>query len=115
MIGAPPGAAQPPITPAQMEAQRQAKTAAEGLARHSKIPVDRNLPDGVDQCIIGDGAQRFKDLKDVERRLDATMMRKRLDVQDAMSRVPKVNTGQTKLTGRLLTRPAISYITHLDQ
>lgn len=75
-----------------MEAQRLAKAQAESVLRHSKVPVDRNLPDGVDQCIIGDGAQRYKDLKDVERRLDATMMRKRLDMQDNLNRNNTVST-----------------------
>ena len=75
-----------------MEAQRLAKAQAESVLRHSKVPVDRNLPDGIDECIIGDGAQRYKDLKDVERRLDATMTRKRLDMQDGMSRNNTVST-----------------------
>ena len=35
--------------------------------------------------------QRHKELRDVERRLDATMMRKRLDIQDAINCNVKVS------------------------
>ncbi|KAF4547673.1 SWI/SNF and RSC complexes subunit ssr3-like protein [Elsinoe fawcettii] len=45
-------------------------------------PSDRNIPDDVAQCVIGDGVDRYKKLRAMERRLDATMMQKRLDLTD---------------------------------
>jgi SWI/SNF-related matrix-associated actin-dependent regulator of chromatin subfamily D len=48
------------------------------------------MPDGIEGCAIGDGVQRYRDLRDVERKLDAAMMRKRLDIQDSQNRNVKV-------------------------
>ena len=48
--------------------------------RRAKKPTDKNLPEGVEDIIIGDGVHQYKDLREVERRLDAVMMRKRLDL-----------------------------------
>jgi len=82
---------QPPMTPAQAQAQRQAQQLENDMAkRRSRKPTDKNIPEGVEECVIGDGVQRYRDLRDVERRLDAAMMRKRLDVQDAVNRTVKV-------------------------
>lgn len=76
----------------QMAQQQQqaAAQAAEHAKRKSRKPTDKSLPDGVDECIIGDGAQRYRDLRDIERRLDATMTRKRLDIVDMLNRNAKV-------------------------
>lgn len=80
------------MTPAQMQAQQEAQRNAVDLAkRRSRKPTDKNIPDGVEECIIGDGVQRYRDLREVERRLDATMMRKRLDIQS-------VRDGNVKVT-----------------
>lgn len=70
----------------QQEASRKAAEQAELAKRRSKQPVDRNIPDGVEQIVIGDGAQRYNSLRNVERKLDAVMMRKRLDIQDSVDR-----------------------------
>lgn len=52
------------------------------------------MPDGVEGVIVGDGLQRYRDLRDFERRLDATMTRKRLDIVDSVQRHgPKVGNG----------------------
>jgi SWI/SNF-related matrix-associated actin-dependent regulator of chromatin subfamily D len=84
--------AQNVMTPQQIQAQQHAQHQAGELAkRRSRKPTDRNLPDGVEECIIGDGVERYKALRDIERRLDATMMRKRLDIQDAVNRNVKVS------------------------
>ena len=74
---------------AQQESQRQANELAK---RRSRKPTDKNIPEGVEDCIIGDGVQRYRDLREVERKLDATMMRKRLDIQDARNRNVKVRS-----------------------
>jgi SWI/SNF-related matrix-associated actin-dependent regulator of chromatin subfamily D len=80
------------LTPAQMAAQQaSAKRAEERAKLRSRQPTDKNIPDGVEDCITGDGVQRYRELRDVERRLDATMMRKRLDIQDAVNRNVKVS------------------------
>ncbi|KFA53260.1 hypothetical protein S40293_04710 [Stachybotrys chartarum IBT 40293] len=82
---------QVPLTQAQIAQQQQAQAAASELAkRRSRKPTDKNLPDGVEDCIIDPAvAQRYRDLKEMERRLDATITRKRLDVVDAASRSTK--------------------------
>lgn len=54
--------------------------------RRARKPTDKNIPDGVEDIIIGDGVLQYKDLREVERRLDAAMMRKRLDIQDSVNR-----------------------------
>ena len=51
--------------------------------RRAKKPTDKNMPEGVEDLIIGDGVDHYKRLRDIERRLDAVMMRKRLDMQDS--------------------------------
>ncbi|TVY93732.1 SWI/SNF and RSC complexes subunit [Lachnellula willkommii] len=75
------------LTAAQMQAQQQAQAQASDRAKlRSRKPTDKNMPDGVEECIIGDGVQRYRDLREIERRLDATMTRKRLDLQDSVNR-----------------------------
>ncbi|KAI9816072.1 MAG: SWI/SNF complex component snf12 [Thelocarpon impressellum] len=81
----------PPAThPAQVQAQQAAAAQERELAkRRSRKPTDKNMPEGVEEVVIGDGVQRYKELRELERRLDAMMMRKRLDVQDAVTRHTK--------------------------
>lgn len=77
----------PPVqqtpTQAQQEALHKAAVMAqENARRRAQKPTDKNLPDGVEDLVIGDGVQQYKRLREVERKLDAVMMRKRLDIQD---------------------------------
>ncbi|KAI9056085.1 hypothetical protein LZ554_001014 [Drepanopeziza brunnea f. sp. 'monogermtubi'] len=75
------------LTPQQMEVQKQMQQQALDRAKlRAKKPIDRNLPEGVEDCVIGDGVQRYRELRDLERRLDATMTRKRLDIRDEVDR-----------------------------
>ncbi|KAE8453367.1 hypothetical protein EG329_010228 [Mollisiaceae sp. DMI_Dod_QoI] len=75
------------LTPAQAQQQRDAqREASERAKMRSRKPTDKNIPEGVEECVIGDGVQRYRELRELERRLDSTMMRKRLDVQDAVNR-----------------------------
>ena len=53
-------------------------------SRKAHAPTDRNMPDGIEDLIIGDGVQQYKTLREVERKLDVIMMRRRLDMQDSM-------------------------------
>ncbi|KAJ9667634.1 SWI/SNF and RSC complex subunit Ssr3 [Coniosporium apollinis] len=74
-------------TPQQMQAAQAQEAQRRELARRqARKPTDRNIPDGVEDIVIGDGVQRYRNLREVERRLDAVMMRKRLDMQDSMLR-----------------------------
>ncbi|KAL8823236.1 MAG: hypothetical protein Q9170_008373, partial [Blastenia crenularia] len=89
-----------PLVPnpqAQREAQirerqnmekKEAREKEMALRRATK-PSDKNMPDGIDEFIVGDGVQQYKRMRDVERRLDALMMRKRLDLQDTRHNVSK--------------------------
>lgn len=47
------------------------------------------MPDGIEDMVIGDGVQQYKDLREQERRLDYAIMRKRLDLQDSFHRSNK--------------------------
>jgi SWI/SNF-related matrix-associated actin-dependent regulator of chromatin subfamily D len=79
------------LTQAQMAAQSQAQSAAyERGKKRSRKPTDKNIPEGVEECIIGDGVSRYRELRELERRLDSTMVRKRLDIQDSVNRNVKV-------------------------
>ncbi|KAI0009334.1 putative SWI-SNF complex subunit [Xylariaceae sp. FL0662B] len=81
---------QVPLTQAQIAQQQQAAAMQVEMAkRRSRKPTDKNLPDNIDQCTIGDVATRYRDLRDFERRLDATMTRKRLDIVDSVNRSVK--------------------------
>ncbi|KAL9009874.1 MAG: hypothetical protein Q9173_005139, partial [Seirophora scorigena] len=64
------------------ELERREAREKEMAQRRTNRPTDKNLPDGIDEFVIGDGVQQYKRMRDVERRLDAMMMRKRLDLQD---------------------------------
>jgi len=79
-----------PLTNAQLAAQQQANNMeSERAKRRSRKPTDKSMPDGVEDTTIGDGVQRYKELREFERRLDATMTRKRLDLVDSVGRNPK--------------------------
>ena len=87
-----------PIAP-NNQAQREAQMARdkqirdrlearekEMAQRRASRPSDKNMPDGIEELIVGDGVQQYKRMRDVERRLDVMMMRKRLDLQDTPQR-----------------------------
>jgi SWI/SNF-related matrix-associated actin-dependent regulator of chromatin subfamily D len=69
---------------ANMQAQQRAEAERrEKMRRIAKNPTDKNIPEGVEDICIGDGVVRYRELREVERTLDATMMRKKLDVMDS--------------------------------
>lgn len=74
--------AQQPPSQAQMEAAQKAAM-AELAKRRTHRPVDKNIPEGVEDIIIGNGVQQYKRLREVERKLDAVMMRKRIEFHNA--------------------------------
>jgi SWI/SNF-related matrix-associated actin-dependent regulator of chromatin subfamily D len=81
-----------PLTQNQLVQQQQYQQHANDLAkRRSRKPTDKTLPDGVEDIVIDpEAVQRYKDLRHVERKLDSTMTRKRLDVLDSANHIGKV-------------------------
>jgi len=77
-----------PLSQAQMAQQQQAQVHANELAkRRSRKPTDKNMPDGVEDSIVDpESVQRYKDLRELERLLDATTTRKRLDISESVNR-----------------------------
>lgn len=71
--------------------------------KRAREPTDKNIPDGVEDVIIGDGVQRYRELRDGERRLDATMTRKRLDIRESVDRNVKVCNAHIWIFFPLLT------------
>ncbi|KAL5357998.1 PCI-domain-containing protein [Aspergillus floccosus] len=57
--------------------------------RRSRKPTDKNIPDGIEDVVIGEGVQQYKSLRELEKRLDAAIVRKRLDIQDSISKTVK--------------------------
>ncbi|KAF2200431.1 hypothetical protein GQ43DRAFT_73658 [Delitschia confertaspora ATCC 74209] len=73
--------------PAQIEASRRAEQERRERARRlTNHPTDKNIPEGVEELCIGDGVERYRALREVERKLDATMMRKKMDISDSVTR-----------------------------
>ena len=91
-MGAGPHSAGQP-TQAQLAQQQQAQMQANELAkRRSRKPTDKSIPDGVEEHIVNpDAVHRYKELRDVERLLDSTITRKRLDVLESAQRPSKVS------------------------
>ena len=90
MLGGPPP---PQISNAQHHVQQQQAQQERDLARRrASRPTDKSMPEGVGELTIGDGVKDYKGLADLERRLDATMMRKRLDIMDSVK-------GRTQVCG----------------
>ena len=88
MVAPPPHQNQPPqLSQADIQRQHLERTRQQDLARRqSKKPTDRDIPDELGEVVVGDGVERYKQLRDAERKLDAVMMRKRLDVSDNLQR-----------------------------
>ncbi|KAL5115894.1 SWI/SNF and RSC complex subunit Ssr3 [Pleosporales sp. CAS-2024a] len=82
-IAPPQHAAQQQYSSASVQAQQRADAERrEKMRRTAQNPTDKNMPEGVEDLCIGDGVARYRELRDVERTLDATMVRKKLDVMD---------------------------------
>ena len=79
---------QPPqMSAAQMQQQHLENLRRQDAARRiSKKPTDRDVPDELSEVIVGDGVERYKQLREVERQLDAVVTRKRLDINDNLQR-----------------------------
>lgn len=66
----------------RQETQRQHDT----TRRLSRKPTDRCITPELSDVVIGNGVEEYTRLREVERQLDAIMMRKRLDVSDNLQR-----------------------------
>lgn len=70
--------------------QRHALLEHQSAQRRAKRPTDKTLPDGIDELLVTPTlAQQYRDLRDAERRLDYSMMRKRTDLTDTFNRTVK--------------------------
>ena len=94
---------------AEIQQREQMKLAIENEAkakRRSEKPTDKNMPEGVETCIVGDGVQQYKRLREVERKLDAIMMRKKLDQQDSLQNpVKKYSTLKIWISNTVENQP----------
>jgi SWI/SNF-related matrix-associated actin-dependent regulator of chromatin subfamily D len=87
-----PNAGPPQPTPQQLQQQAQLDAQRREAARaRSKVPTDKEIPDGVEDDIIGDAVERYRNLRQAEKNLDAVMMRKRLENQDALPRTHQLH------------------------
>ncbi|KAL9129335.1 MAG: hypothetical protein Q9217_002173 [Psora testacea] len=69
----------------EREQAKRKREDAEADRRRATRPTDKTMPEGVDKLIVGDGVAQYKKLREVERKLDSTIMRKRLDMQDSVA------------------------------
>ena len=80
--------------------------AAESERRRVKNPTMKNIPPGVEDLIVGDGVEQYARLREVERRMDAIMMRKRLDMQDPLvNRINKFSSLKIWLSNTVENQP----------
>ena len=93
LLGPPISAAMPPQTVnpyvAAVAQRNQMAQASETAFRRSRKPTEKNLPDGIEDVVIGEGVQQYKEMRELEKRLDAAVVRKRLDIQDSVSKTVK--------------------------
>jgi SWI/SNF-related matrix-associated actin-dependent regulator of chromatin subfamily D len=88
MVGNP----QYPPQPTQQQILAQAEADGkkrEEARRRAKMPTDMDLPEAIEEIVIGDAPERYRKLREMERKLDATMMRKKLEMQDQTQRNEK--------------------------
>ncbi|KIW23583.1 uncharacterized protein PV07_11771 [Cladophialophora immunda] len=70
----------------QQAQQRNAAIEHQLAQRRVRKPSDRNMPDGLEEIVIGDGVEQYKKLREAEKRLDHLMARKRLEIHDNFSK-----------------------------
>ena len=80
-----------------MQAHEADKQRRDQLRRKAKHPTNKNVPEGVEEICIGEGVARYKELREVERTLDATMMRKKLEASDSIYHSRSGRTGTMRL------------------
>lgn len=94
------------VNPQYMAPQRAMAHQNDAAQRRARKPTDKNIPDGIEDVIIGEGVQQYKNLRDLEKRLDAAVVRKRLDIQDSISKtVKKYRTMRIWITNTVENQP----------
>jgi SWI/SNF-related matrix-associated actin-dependent regulator of chromatin subfamily D len=89
-----------------MAAQRAMPHPNDAVLRRSRKPTDKNIPEGIEEVIIGEGVEQYKNLRELEKRLDAAIVRKRLDIQDSISKtVKKYRTLRIWITNTVENQP----------
>jgi len=74
----------------QVSLQHQQMLQERELAkRRARKPTDKTIPESVEEVVSN--VRMYRELRDMERRYDAAVMRKRLDLQDAANRNVKVD------------------------
>lgn len=85
-VFAPPNPHGPALSAQQLQQQSlEELRRRDALRRKTSKPTDRNLPEELSEICIGDGVERYRRLRDVERKLDAVMMQKRLDISEGLT------------------------------
>lgn len=88
------------------EQQARIRETHESAKRRSSRPVDRNLPDGIEDLVPGDAAEKYNSLREAEKSLDTVMMRKRLDIHDALQGCqPKYGTLRIWISNTVENQP----------
>ncbi len=59
--------------------------------RRGRKPTDKTLPDGLEEYVGEEILEQYRALQELERRMDTVMLRKRLDIQEAVNRNMKVS------------------------
>lgn len=80
-----------------IQAQKEEQKRRDLLRSKAKQPTNKNVPDGIEDLCIGDAVARYKDLRDVERTLDATMMRKKLEASDSVNHLRTSRTATLRI------------------
>ncbi|GAB7357614.1 hypothetical protein MBLNU459_g0114t1 [Dothideomycetes sp. NU459] len=88
----------PVLTPQQEAAKAQEDKRRQEIARRqAKRPTDRTIAEDLTDVCIGDGVERYRKLRDLERKLDAVMMQKRLDVSEGVGTSSSTREGTLRV------------------
>ncbi|KAK9468487.1 hypothetical protein V1512DRAFT_235379 [Lipomyces arxii] len=70
----------------QLQAAQHAQSQAQASAdkRYVRRPIEKNIPAKIESLIPE--ARQYRELRDVEQAMDSTIIRKRLDIEDALAR-----------------------------
>ncbi|KAL7267522.1 SWI/SNF and RSC complex subunit Ssr3 [Rhizina undulata] len=79
-----------PMSQAQfLQQQQQAMQERELAKRRARKPTDKTIPESVEELVPN--VRRYRELREMERRYDAAILRKRCDIQEAVNRSFKNN------------------------
>ena len=88
------------------QAQQQEAMAHQMAIRRAKKPTDKNMPENIEDCIVGDGVKQYKGLRSTERNLDYAMSQKRLEILDTITRsVRRFKTLRISISNTVESQP----------